>query len=593
MSDYTPTTDFSIKDGLITGDPNKIIKGSDFDIEFEAIETAIVSKYDSSSLGISSGSSLVGFISDGIGAAATTVQAKLREVTSVKDFGATGDGVTDDTAAIQAAVTDAMLNGTSLYIPAGEYILSGAITGSGTKPISITGDGPALSQLIWSSTASGIQLTFDDAFTVGDCCISNVGFFADTANCVGPAISLVATTISTTSPNPGPVLFNNMIQHRKGTSATTRNWLSGIVIENFSSGLIQANFLYGTANTPTGNGITFTGNCTPGPTIRDNHFYWWDKAVTRGNGASDTIEGTYLSDNIFVANNYGVHWDCSGVSGDPDLKVLNGHISSFLGGVVAIDANQSVIDGVLFYRRAAATGDYADITITDSVIVKVSNNTFTVSGTSGTETGIDLNNVDGVVCRDNYFQGSSRAVGIDIDANCSDVSLIDNQYDDTTTPVVNALTDLTKYNLKSIVAPGYASIRLTTQTIPNASATALSWTGSSLLATTSGVFSVGDPTKLVVPKDVTKVKIACSILFDTNDTGYRQVQILKNGSAFHGYTNDRTNPLSAAATVVSSCTSVLTVAPGDAFTVEVLQSSGGDLDVVSGNSTWFAMEFVG
>lgn len=44
MSDYTPTTDFSAKDALPTGDPGKIIKGSDFDTEFAAIQTAVASK---------------------------------------------------------------------------------------------------------------------------------------------------------------------------------------------------------------------------------------------------------------------------------------------------------------------------------------------------------------------------------------------------------------------------------------------------------------------------------------------------------------------------------------------------------------------
>lgn len=46
MSDYTKATNFAQKDGLSSGDPNKIIKGSEIDAEYNAIASAITSKSD-------------------------------------------------------------------------------------------------------------------------------------------------------------------------------------------------------------------------------------------------------------------------------------------------------------------------------------------------------------------------------------------------------------------------------------------------------------------------------------------------------------------------------------------------------------------
>ena len=46
MSNYTKLTDFATKDGLSSGDPNKIIKGTQFDTEFNNIATAIATKAD-------------------------------------------------------------------------------------------------------------------------------------------------------------------------------------------------------------------------------------------------------------------------------------------------------------------------------------------------------------------------------------------------------------------------------------------------------------------------------------------------------------------------------------------------------------------
>jgi hypothetical protein len=46
MSNYTKTTDFEAKDSLPTGDSEKIIRGSEFETEFDAISTAIATKAD-------------------------------------------------------------------------------------------------------------------------------------------------------------------------------------------------------------------------------------------------------------------------------------------------------------------------------------------------------------------------------------------------------------------------------------------------------------------------------------------------------------------------------------------------------------------
>ena len=65
------------------------------------------------------------------------IQDRFADVINVKDFGATGNGTTDDTAAVQAAITAAPA-GAAIYFPRGTYRLSSIEI---TKDVAIYGDG--------------------------------------------------------------------------------------------------------------------------------------------------------------------------------------------------------------------------------------------------------------------------------------------------------------------------------------------------------------------------------------------------------------------------------------------------------------------
>jgi len=112
-------------------------------------------------------SSNVIYNEQGTGAVNRTVQDKLQESVSVKDFGAIGDGVTDDTAAFQAAINSLPAVGGTVIIPNGGWwriegtlniTVSCTIQGQGVNNITNLIKTTSTNTSFFNVTASGVSI---------------------------------------------------------------------------------------------------------------------------------------------------------------------------------------------------------------------------------------------------------------------------------------------------------------------------------------------------------------------------------------------------------------------------------------------------
>lgn len=154
------------------------------------------------------------------GATLQTVQTKLEQYVSVKDFGAVGDGVADDTVAIQ----DALDASFSVYIPAGNYALSAALT----VPANTTVYGEGTLQAEVGYTPSFLMLASAGAV------VRNILF--DGTNMPVPTGAWTGAGVGTARAPVGSAIFINGSSGSEVAGVT----LDGLAFENFPSGPVCA-----------------------------------------------------------------------------------------------------------------------------------------------------------------------------------------------------------------------------------------------------------------------------------------------------------------------------------------------------------------
>lgn len=165
-----------------------------------------------SDLAAPSGSSLVGYQPAGTGAVPTTTQVKLREIVSVKDFGAIGNGSTDDTDAIQAAfdfagvlsnekgvgsaisiLISSFYPAVTVHFPAGAYKVTSPVY-INTRRIKISGDNSLITTVGAGVLPLGFPIVFNEAY---DTVIQGMSFGCTETGAVKIAAPNIGTAMVT------------------------------------------------------------------------------------------------------------------------------------------------------------------------------------------------------------------------------------------------------------------------------------------------------------------------------------------------------------------------------------------------------------
>jgi hypothetical protein len=342
----------------------------------------------------------------------TLVQQRNPLVLNVKDYGATGNGTTDDTAAIQSVINRLPLTGGTVFLPAGTYKLTASLTVPATM---LTGF-----RMVGAGWGSVLQL----ANGVNDYAVK---FLEGTSGLVGGELSnLKINCNGTNQTGGGGIDANGASNCRFDFLWLHAPYSEGIHIHNgtlpggFGVQSFVMNCLFDAGNTVSGNGRGLSLDSTDQVIVMGNIFR--EMGGTSGSDADCIRDNNGLAaviGNIFTNNNSALQGGGGIKSYSNFLRIIGNQFESLAGGSIVLLGNKHIISGNQFLNigKGAGAANSASGIYTNATEHIITGNYFNTDGSAsnGTQSLIFLDsNTSGSIVSQNVFDTSNGGSGYQI-----------------------------------------------------------------------------------------------------------------------------------------------------------------------------------
>ena len=357
------------------------------------------------------------------GSMSASDKTKLNDFVSVKDYGAVGDGYTNDA----TAFANALATEKAVHVPAGTYVI-GSTLDIDDKNVTMIGEGERLSILKFTGGTDGLNWTSsDDSHSL---ILEKLQFQASATMSGSPVDANFGVTSGSIRAG---VSLENIVAAPTGSGA----WTEGFRFNNCRNSNIIECIFNGVLATST-YGYKFTGQCLDFKAERCQA-----NDINSGSGQAFIVEGTSEGIQILSALviNVKIGVDHNTTSFEPYLSVIGSHFNTRQFGVRISRGMQSIISNCLFYadtENPNACENYTGVSIlanSGNDHNNISDNIFhgarTNNGSAVTEKGVEIAHGDSNIVANNVFKVFDT--GIEINDAATETQLSDNRYSSVTT----------------------------------------------------------------------------------------------------------------------------------------------------------------